>query len=211
MWSYMHATELTHYGIIGMKWGVRKNRVSKASDKVTSLNEKRKQIQSDKGAATRAYINASKDLLYAKGKLKYETGNRDKDKTLKINGKKMMEEAKFLKKPESWYTDGIENRRFLYPTNLSSQDRKAINYLESERAAKHIKAQKIKGPLTTAAIGVGLTVGIGVGTEIIRSKGRTPISSFITKDNSVAIGKSAVSSFIDAATGMPISSLIFKK
>lgn len=24
MWSYMHAAELTHYGIIGMKWGVRR-------------------------------------------------------------------------------------------------------------------------------------------------------------------------------------------
>ena len=218
---------LKHYGILGMKWGVRryqnkdgtltsagknrKDRVSKAADKVASLNEKRKTIQNTKGVATRAYINTSKDLLYAKGKLKFETGKRDKDKTLELNGKNMMKEAKLLKRPDAWAMMGFDNKKYLYPSNLSSQDRKAINYLEYEKFIKNDKVQRLKRPLKAASVGVGLTLGIGVGKELIRSKGEIPLSAFITKGNGVAVGKAAAFSFIDSVAGMPISDLIFKK
>jgi hypothetical protein len=203
--------EVMHYGVLGMKWGVRNDKgsgVARAQAKVDSINSKRKQIQETRGVANSEYIKTSKNLLYAKGQLDVAKGKASNDAVLKILGKEKQKEATILKKPESASMIGFAYKKNLYPSNLTSQERAAINAIEQNRSSKYYKSQKIKTPLKVAGSIVGITIGVNVVKNIIQNQGTSQLSGFANKGNAVMLGKQALASMADTFFGFPISQFL---
>ena len=187
---------LYHYGVLGMKWGIRKDKIARIENKVSKLNQKRKQIKNTKGAATRPYINTSKKLLYVKGELKKEVGKQNKDKTTELIGKDMMKEAKMFMKPNSPFIWGFNHKNKLYPSSLSKEDKAAIKYLEIERAIKDQKIKDATRPLKTVVIGAASTLGLGFATNFLANEGAKLVTDFISKTRMTGKAQSIVDSFI---------------
>lgn len=213
MWSYNYTSqeELRHFGILGQKWGVRryqdksggltlagklhKREVEKREANLKKLKEDREKIYNTKGAANIAYINKSKDIIEAKGKLRIAQGKRDHNDVDKLVGKSMVDDAKYLKKPNSAVMEGIESRKYLYPRTLSSDERKAIRTLEWDRGTKSIKNEKYASlgkTLALAGIGVSAATAVSVATQILKSNGNLSVKSFMNKKNASQIGKSTI-------------------
>lgn len=91
--------ELYHYGVLGMKWGVRRGRVDKAYSKASKkLNKLDKKVEKSKGKAEKAYDKyanqASKTVLRSESKIQ---------KTRAKFNKENAKYAKSIAKASKWY------------------------------------------------------------------------------------------------------------
>ena len=91
MWKYNYTNELTHYGVLGMKWGVRK-------DRVTSLQNRSMEIKKTKGVTNDAYISIKKKLYAAENKKNLRDAKASKDRAAIIRAKENLAFAKRTKK-----------------------------------------------------------------------------------------------------------------
>ena len=89
MWQYNYTNELVHYGILGMKWGVRrfqnkdgtltpagKNVTDRLAGKGKGSASKRAEIRSTKGVGSKAYAKASKKLNLTRARLDAKSKKR---------------------------------------------------------------------------------------------------------------------------------------
>lgn len=100
MWEYSHSDELYHYGVKGMRWGVRRNpekAYRKASKKLNKLNKKMlKQEQKAVEASARAdKYSTSHRMLKRKPEKVQEAINEARFQAAKL--------SKSAKKGENWY------------------------------------------------------------------------------------------------------------
>ena len=111
MWQYNYGPELAHYGVKGMKWGVRRyqnydgsytkkglERYNKAESDYESAKAKQKQIKSDhkKGTATKQDVKkANQDVKSAKKKMSDAYGRLKTDK-LADEGRELYKQGKTI-------------------------------------------------------------------------------------------------------------------
>lgn len=98
MWEYNHTGELMHYGVLGMKWGVRRGRVDKAygraSKKLTKLSDKAEK----KLAKSRAAYSKAKKKQYS-----FLASEKSAAKAMDKAKKKQFKAHKSVNKARKWY------------------------------------------------------------------------------------------------------------
>lgn len=95
IYSYYDESGVKHYGVVGMKWGVRRGNYSKAFTKASNKANKieKKRVKIDAKAANKQY-KASKKLAAGR----YEKGFKQQKKAAKL----MKKSAKLQKKGAKW-------------------------------------------------------------------------------------------------------------
>ena len=82
MWNYNYTDELYHYGILGMKWGIRR-----AAKKGTTYTYKSHTTKKYEKKAQKALAKASKDTKYkSKAKIYNQRAKRSSELDAKENG-----------------------------------------------------------------------------------------------------------------------------
>lgn len=151
----MYSDELMHYGVLGMKWGVRRNRIN------SQAREQRLKTKATK-FAEQSVANAKLASDYAKRKVngspQLSASDRDMKKAYKV-ASKMNDSGKSLKKSKTFKQMSKANREA------------AKNYVE------RTKSEKLKSAATTAAIStgasiVGMAAGIPIGVLYINPGGK---------------------------------------
>lgn len=95
----MYDKELYHYGVIGMKWGIRRNRASKAFAKASKKANKIDKKASDKLLESAKLANKSMKMeRRATSEKKYKKARKVQFKSNELN----LESAKLKKKGAKW-------------------------------------------------------------------------------------------------------------
>ena len=146
---------LIHYGVLGMKWGIRK--ADRLSARTKQLSEKRSDIRKTKGAADKAYIKTSKQWYLTKSKRNLQKAKNENDSVGKALAKSDIRDAKSFKKhgTAQYFASYVKK---VYGSNLSKNELNAIQSIENQRSATKYKVKRtlrVLGPIV-------LTVGPGL-------------------------------------------------
>ena len=161
---------LVHYGILGMKWGVRrfqnkdgtltpagKKRYDRLAGRVKEQQAKRAEIRSTKGVGSKAYSKASKKLNLTRARLDLQKAKNEGDATGKILAKNRIKDAKLVKKYGAAGRVSSEMKR-IFGSTLSKRELEAVSVTEwkimmgRERTNKILKTTgAIALPLLSAA------------------------------------------------------------
>ena len=167
------STSLQHHGILGMKWGVRKER--NLREKEASLRKERSRIKSDKGVLSSSYRAKSKKLYVTKKKADLQEAKNSGDKAAKMVAKQEYKWAKSQVKDAGLYTTSVQ--RDIFGSNVSSNDLAAIGITERKVSAGRARAKRILQTVGPVAVSGLSAVAIAEGKYYV-ANGRFGVPSF---------------------------------
>lgn len=132
MWQYQNTDVLYHHGILGMRWGYRKDRLS-------YLKSKQQNMINNKQIGTNKYVKLSNKiyLKQQKEKLKAATNSIDKQ-----NAKFNISEAKKIKKYGPDYADGgLFNQ--IYKVRKTTKDGNAVSIAGDNVVSNRNRVKKV--------------------------------------------------------------------
>lgn len=174
MWNYNHTDELYHWGIKGMKWGVR--RYQNKDGSLTPAGKKRYDYIETGNAASKKYNLAKTRMKRAK-----KSGDNEAYERAKNNFKQVDKETKYDRKRSYHGGDkAIDEATYGKKGQQRIEDR--INKGTSRAAArrKEFTRQFSQGVLASVAI-ADLTTGAH-GTKAVLSAGAKAVNSFMQSE-----------------------------
>ena len=151
--------ELKHFGVLGMKWGVRRSRqkLDRLTRRAKDQQAKRTEVRSTKGIGSKAYAKSSKELNLTRARLDLQKAKIEGDATGKILAKNRIKDAKLVKKYGAAGRVSSEMKR-IFGSNLSKRELEAVSVNEwrimigRERTNKILRtAGAVAVPLLSAA------------------------------------------------------------
>lgn len=159
MGQYNYTNELAHYGILGMKWGVRRSQqqLDRLARRAKDQQAKRAEIRSTKGVGSKAYAKTSKKLNLTRARLDLQKAKNEGDATGKVLAKNRIKDAKSVKKYGAAGRVSSEMKR-IFGSTLSKRELEAVSVNEwrtmigRERTNKILKnTGAVALPLLSAA------------------------------------------------------------
>ena len=154
MWKYNITDDLYHYGVKGMKWGVR--RYNRISEKVKTGEKKREDILKTKRYDSNAYIKKSRKLYLDKARLSLAKAKmKGSIEDIEI-AKDDVKTAKIIKK---YGTNGPVNfvnkiKRSVYGEKLTNKQIEHLSNKDYKSFIAKYNAKKVSQIAAKSALGV---------------------------------------------------------
>lgn len=149
MWQYTNSDELYHYGVIGMKWGVRRAARKARSNERLAKKAQKYDIKSDKALRKSEKLHAKYDL---------ETSNKAAKKAANYSIKATKLQKKAASQTSEFKRSSLERKAAKYEYKSATQQRKAnrisktagyggkatVQYVKSDKFARKAAKARLK-------------------------------------------------------------------